>query len=396
MRSTFLALLAFAFSATASGQNAPTQAFQEWARSHARPIASVDGNANGEADLRPLRDIIGSAQVVAFGEPFHGGHEPLEMRNRLIRYAVTRLGFTAVALETGLCRSKRLYDHVLGQTTETDSALKEAFSYGFGSLPENLELIQWLRSYNAGQLPARRVRLYGIDLTGQDSPYAYQSIETILAFLDHADPGLGSELRAQYASVISVFRSDRYFTLTSMEKDAITGKIQDLIDLIRRERTPLTAATSGDDYEWVVRQALNAAQDDAFLRSRPLEFDQELFQKSPEKFSGELWDHSDEMRELAMADNLQWVQQRELRRGKVLFFAHDEHVQTSAVIWPSRPITPPLQTYSRRRPAGMYLRSALERDLVVIGTYFGHGAGFPAKRMPLPQDAVGMDGLLSR
>jgi hypothetical protein len=37
--------------------------------------------------------------------------------------------------------------------------------------------------------------------------------------------------------------------------------------LIRRERTPLTAAASRDDYEWALRQAVNAAQDDAFLRS---------------------------------------------------------------------------------------------------------------------------------
>jgi erythromycin esterase-like protein len=54
----------------------------------------------------------------------------LAMRNRLIRYGVTRLGFTAVALETCLSPSKRLYDHVLGRTTETDSALKEASAMG--------------------------------------------------------------------------------------------------------------------------------------------------------------------------------------------------------------------------------------------------------------------------
>jgi erythromycin esterase len=99
--------------------------------------------------------MTGDAHVVAFGEPFHGGHEPLAMRNRLIRYAVTQLGFTAVALETGLTTSKRRYDHVLGKTTETDAALKEAFSYGFGGFPENLELIQWLRTWNAAQPPAR-------------------------------------------------------------------------------------------------------------------------------------------------------------------------------------------------------------------------------------------------
>jgi len=329
MRSNYLVLLAFALPVTAAGQNAPTVAFQQWARQHVHAISSVEDDTYGNADLRALNNIIGGAHVVAFGEPFHHGHEPLAMRNRLIRYAVTELGFTAVALETALTTSKRLYDHVLGKTTETESALREAFSYGFGGLPENLELIRWLRSYNATQPPERRVRLYGIDLTGQEFPYAYRSVEAILTFLDHADPDLGRELRKQCADVIPVFRSDKYVKLTPAEKDAVTGKIQDMVAFVRRERIPLTAATSPDEYEWALRQALNAAQDDAFLRSHP-QFEFELLLKSPEKFPPTEWEHNLEMRDLAMADNLQWVQQREGSRGKILFFAHDGHVLTSA------------------------------------------------------------------
>ena len=129
MRSYGLSLLLIAFPIVVHGQNAPTQAFREWARDHVHPIASVE-ESPGDADLQTLDSIIGGAHVVAFGEPFHGGHEPLAMRNRLIRYGVTRLGFTAVALETCLSPSKRLYDHVLGRTTETDSALKEASAMG--------------------------------------------------------------------------------------------------------------------------------------------------------------------------------------------------------------------------------------------------------------------------
>jgi erythromycin esterase len=399
MRLKYLTFLSLAVPIALHGQNAATKDFQQWARQHVHRISSVD-KASGDADLRPLRDIIGNAQVVAFGEPFHGGHEPLAMRNRLIRYAVTRLGFTAVALETSLSTSKPLYDHVLGRTTETDSVLKRAFSYGSGNYPENLELIQWLRSYNTGQPPVRRVRFYGIDLTGQRGPYAYRSVEAVLTFVDHAEPSLGRELHKQYDDVISVFRSDKYDKLTSAEKDAITGKIQDMVALIRRERMSLTVATSGDEYEWALRQALNIALDDAFLRSLPSEFDPELVGKSTETIqTSEGWLHKDEMRALAMADNLQWVQQRESSRGKILFFAHDGHVQTSVWILgsPSRPFTDPSQPQlasQRLRAAGMYLRSMLGREMVVIGTYFGRGAGFPAERAPLPPDTTGMDSLL--
>jgi erythromycin esterase len=394
MRSNYLVLLSLAFPIALLGQNAPTQAFREWARDHAHPITSVDEGGHNDADLQCLSNIIGDAHVVAFGEPVHGGHEPLAMRNRLIRYGVTQLGFTAVALETCLSSSKRLYDHVLGRTTETDPALKEAFCYGFGDLPENFELIRWLRAYNAAQQPARQVRFYGVDLTGQYFPSAYRSVEAVLAFLERADPSLGRELRMQYADLIPVFRSDKYVKLAAAEKDAITRKIQDLVALIQRERTPLTAATSPDDYEWALRQAVSAGQDDAFLRSLPLEFDRNQPNWWKTLKPSERWDHSAEMREVAIADNLLWVEHRECRRGKVLFFAHDQHVQTDVGIVgsPSRPRTGP---WRRIRCAGSYLRSALGPDLVVIGTYYGAGVGFPPADVPPPTDAHDMEDLLA-
>jgi erythromycin esterase len=393
MSLNYLVLMLLAFPIAVHGQNPPTPAFRQWARDHVHPIASLEESPD-DADLQPLRNIIGDAHMVAFGEPIHGGHQPLAMRNRLIRYGVTQLGFTAVALETCLSSSKRLYDHVLGRTTETESGLKEAFCYGFGDLPENLELIRWLRTYNAAQPPARQVHIYGIDLTGQYFPSAFRSVEAVLTFLDRADPALGRDVRNQYADLIPVFRSDKYPKLTPAEKNAITGRIQDLLSLIQRERTPLAAATSRDDYEWALRQAVNAAQDDAFLRSLPPEFDRSLpnwwerFEPSP------VWDHNAEMRELAMGDNLLWVQQRECRRGRILFFAHDQHVQTDVGVLGS-PSRPPAGQYRRIRCAGSYLRSAVGPDLVVIGTYFGHGVGFPPADVPPPPDARGMEDLLS-
>lgn len=43
----------------------------------------------------------------------------------------------------------------------------------------------------------------------------------------------------------------------------------------------------------------------------------------------------------------------------------------------------------------MYLRSALDLNLVVIGTYYGHRAGFPPPDVPPPPDAHGIEDLLA-
>lgn len=390
----FFSILWLGIPPAVKGQAPLTQALREWARDHAHPITSVDDATHEDADLEPLRDIVDEAHVVAYGEPFHGGHEPLAMRNRLIRYGVMHLGFTAVALETCLSSSKLLYDHVLGRTTEIESALKETFCYGFGDLPENLEIIQWLRTYNSTQPPARQVGFYGIDLSGQYFPYAYRSVEAVLTFLDRANPNLGKGLRKQYADLIPVFRSDKYTKLTMAEKDAITGRIQDLVALIRRERIPLTAATSRDEYDWALHQAISAAQDDAFLRSLPPEFDRSVPNWWEKLRPNEAWDQNAEMRELAIADNVLWVLRRERPRGKVLFFAHDDHVQTDLGVFGS-PSRPPKGPWRRIRCAGGYLRSALGPDLVVIGTYFGHTSDYPPSESAAPPDAHGVEDLLA-
>jgi len=78
--------------------------FAKWAATHAVPLKTVE-SASNDSDLLPLESAIGTARVVALGEPMHGAHEPLAFRNRLIRFLVERMGFTAIALESGFTES---------------------------------------------------------------------------------------------------------------------------------------------------------------------------------------------------------------------------------------------------------------------------------------------------
>jgi len=302
-----------------SGQNDASRLLREWAAINAVPLAEINEDAPVGADLRHLGEATGSAKVIAFGEPVHGAHEPLAVRNRFIRYAVAELGVRAIGLETGIGTAKVLYDYALGGPDPGERALRNAFSYGFGDYPENLQLVRWIRSWNASRPTNRKVRLYGYDLSGQLFPYAYRSVEAALNFIDMADPKLGSVLRTEDTELVANLRADRYRTLNQQDRDALTRRVQDLIATMIRERDVLVAGSSVDDYEWALQEAIAASQDDDYLRALPGN-GLELF-TAPRACERDVrWEHAFEMREIAMAQNVEWIQHR--TEGRTLIFAH--------------------------------------------------------------------------
>ena len=360
----------------AIGAAQPTAAYRAWARTHAHTISAGD-SAKGTADLRALDPIVGDARVVAIAEPFHMGHEPLAVRNRIIRYLVAKRGFTAVALETGLTQSKTLYDYVLGRTPDADSVIRAGFTYGFGALGENVALLKWLRAFNASHPASRQVHLYGIDLPGQMTSDNAAAFARVLDYLDRADPALGARMRAEYATIVPRFTGRRFVTLPEGERDLVTGKVHDLTTLLRRKRIAFTRATSPDEYEWALRQAVNLEQDAAFNRLVPSDFfpwldkfqggDPTPYRPEPGILAAST------VRELSMAENVAWALGREGSRGRLVSFAHDAHQQMvphESVA--GDPLAPLLNGLER---AGNFARATLGKELVTIGTYFGAFAG---------------------
>src|SRR5262249_27428144 len=99
------------------------------------------------------------------------------------------------------------------------------------------------------------------------------------------------------------------------------------------------------------------------------------------------------MREVAMADNLRWGLERSGPEGRVVFFAHNNHVKTQELH--VRPSEPDSKMWDGLQQAGVLLRSARGGDYVVIGTYYGTAKGFPASTDVLPPNPRGMEGLLA-
>jgi erythromycin esterase len=366
----------------AQESDAPKQEFATWARANAHRLrlGESPGKATDVSDLEFLHSVVGNARVVALGEPMHGGHEPLEIRNQLIQYCVTKLGFTAVALETRLSSSKALYDYVLGRRTLSDAELAQSISFGFGAFSENLELLHWLRSYNATKPPSRQVRVYG---TSSSGPAEYESLDAALTYLERAAPEVAHSARADLSDAMSDFRPDKFAQLPQAKRDALAAKLEDLITVFRRERLRLIDATSTEDYEWAFRQTYIALQAVVSMRLAPPGLDKLFDPAAPLPQAGAFaeWLQGDEA---VMADNIAWALQREGKDGRLLVYAHKWHLL-------GHPETVPpgsdrlLSLFNGVQRAGMYLRSRLGRDLIVIGTYYGALDGMPNLSPEAPQ-----------
>lgn len=298
--------------------------FLDWASKSLHPVRNLSLSTSTE-DLRPFREIIGDARIVALSEAVHAGTEPLAFRNRLFKYLVEDLGFVAIAIESGVVESRVLNDYVTEGKSELDTVITQGFSWGFDSFRQNRELLRWLREHNAS-LPddATKVQIFGFDVPGSPANIAVTrgpetALESALEYLHSVDAQAGADLQRQIGRFLPVLAStDGYGGLEQGERDLLTGAIADLVALIERRRFTYIGKSSEYDYQWAEGAALGARQMDAWFRRMPLGWT---------VADGFEWtEDAMKVRDRAMADNLEWILSRIDSTGRVLVFGAVNHL----------------------------------------------------------------------
>jgi erythromycin esterase len=374
----FIGLCLYPPPSRAQHQNA---GFEQWAAANAIPLASIEP-AKTTSDLRRLGSMIGSARIVTIGEPTHGAHEPLAFRNRLFRYLVEELGFTAIAIESGLPESRHVHAFVETGVGDAKKIAHEHISYEWGDWQENVELIQWMRDYNANPARRQKIRFYGFDLslggatgaTPRPAPF-----EAALSLLSRADSASATRLRQALQPILRLPPGPAP-SLTTAEREAGVLAVDELLSRLERNRPSLQATTSAEDYEWGSRSALVAQQVARMLRVMPSDLPSDRIPPSA-------WELV-ETRDAGMADNIRWILSREGPNGRILVFAHNGHVETVPFhggVWNAFAKPP--------NSLGVHLRSFFKDSLVTIVTSSAtNGAGVPSAAL----DSTSLDASLAR
>jgi erythromycin esterase len=136
-------------------------------------------------DLEPLRQIVGKARIVSLGESVHTSGGYYEMKHRVFRFLVEKMGFRAFAFESPWPNADRVSQYVETCGEPPEEALRGLF--GVWQSAETRDLIQWMCDWNRSH-PKKKDKLF---FFGFDVQQSAQDAAALLAFLERL--GVGSE-----------------------------------------------------------------------------------------------------------------------------------------------------------------------------------------------------------
>jgi protein-L-isoaspartate(D-aspartate) O-methyltransferase len=214
-------------------------------------------------DLEPLLRRIGDARVVLLGEATHGSSEFYRMRERISRELIERKGFSFVAIEGDWPDAARI-DHYV-RHAETAPSEWTAFARFPTWMWRNQEVrgfVDWLRASNASVNPDRRVAFHGLDLYS-----LFNSIRSILDYLDDVDPGSARVARQRYGC-LTPWQSDPatygHAALTGGYQTCEREVISMLKDLLQKRRA--YAEHDGERFLDAVQNARLVANAERYYR----------------------------------------------------------------------------------------------------------------------------------
>ena len=326
-------------------------AFAKWAAAHALPLTTVE-SVDDDSDLLPLKPAIGAAHLVALGEPRHGAHEPLAFRNRLFRFLVERMGFTAIALESGFTDTINARSFIEGGEGDVETAARTGLP-GQDRYPETRELLRWMRDYNstAASRGRRKLHLYGIDMTsGGRLSGPRRTIDSALTYLSRADPATAQKIRDSLSDELPAADSRELGSLSAAAQSNFESTIEAIAKAMQQGRKTFIARSSEEDYRWAVHNLDVARQLAKCLPITP-----------PVGADMNLWARAGDCRDHAMAENVQWALKNEGRKGRLFIFAHGGHVL--AAKGDGRRMAKVLEKPSMM---GLHLRRAYGDDLYIM------------------------------
>lgn len=310
------------------GVTAPynTNPIAEWLEEHAKPLKTTNPTASLN-DLKPLKDMVGSASIVGLGEATHGAHEVFTMKHRIVNYLVSEKGFTNLVLEEGWDRALKLDRYVLTGKGNPSQHLSPEFN-----TKEIVNLFKWIRQYNADPKHKSKVRVIGMDIQSVNE----NVYNNITEYVKRNNPDLVPSLEEKIKGLIPVTKDINIFgSLTKENKEKYISDAKQISALLEQNKSNLNGKSK--EFAWIKQNA------------RIIEQFTTVAASFPDKPSDFFLKH-----DIAMYENAKWTEEH---LGKTIVWGHNGHVSKTNMI----PFIYP-------KVAGQHLAEHYGKRYVSIGT----------------------------
>ena len=271
-----------------------------WLNESAVPLAATAPTAS-TTDLAAFKSMAGPARIIALGEATHGSKEFFTMKDRLFRYLVEEHGVTAFAIEATMPEAFAL-DAYVRTGVGNPAVLLSSLYFWTWNTQEVANLIAWLRQWNVDH-PTQQVGFYGFDMQ-----YPGMAIDSVTSFVARVAPALSPAIAADYACLANYRNNSRgispqrYSDAGTSVWQTCTPSVVAAHARLDAARTGLIAASSQREFDFALQMARLVVQWEAAMRSGSV------------------------VRDLAMAENVAWLLDREGPQGKLFVWAHNFHV----------------------------------------------------------------------
>ena len=304
----------------------------------AAPLATTDPTG-GLGDLAPVGVAVGDARLVALGEASHGTREFFQMKHRLLEYLVTQKGFTVFAMEANWPETEAVDRYIKTGQGDPKAALAGLYFWTWNT-QEVLDLIEWMRAYNAAPGVHPTLSFTGFDMQTPDVALA-----RVEAYLRQVAPAEVPALRKSYAPLRALMarQASRRTTFPAPPSPAVAascraGAAAVLARMDARREAYVQASSAG---------AFGDARQNALIVAQATEEMTVTFQEGGEG------------RNRAMAANIRWLTDWKYPGQKMVLWAHNGHVGAFEA--------------GGHKSMGAYLRSSYGPALAVLGFAFDRG-----------------------
>jgi len=281
-----------------------------WLRDHGIPFATIEPG-DDFSDLQPLKQIIGDARIVSVGEATHGTHEFQAMKDRLVRFLVTEMGFTDFAMEANLPECERVNDYVHTGQGDLLQLLRGLYFWTWNT-EEVRDMVNWMRAHNASPAGDPRISFHGFDM---------QSISVamgdVLTYLRQVDPTAATAADGRYKDLPgrSISNQDAAMRLrggSAADRSAFLAGVQIVYDNLAAMQERYTAESTPGAYARALQDARIAVQGADYVAAEPAK--------------------QNDIRDRYMAENVTWLLSRAGTNAKMILWAHNQHVGTTPYV----------------------------------------------------------------